>query len=354
MILVLNTGSSSVKWAVFDGDTTEVLTGIIGGIGGTGTERIGADKRPANTKDHADAIGRILAALRERNLPPEALDGVGHRVVHGGTSLTKPTLITPAIRDTLQSLCALAPLHLPPALAGIDAMAIAAPGIRQAISLDTAFHADQGQIETTYALPTDAREAGLRRYGFHGLSYASLCATLGRDLPRRTLALHIGAGVSLCAIFEGRSVATTMGYSPLSGPPMATRSGDLDPLAVLALAQTHGIDGAAQMLARESGLLGLSAISGDMMTLEASGDPRAAFAIDHFCYWIARAAAGLLPALGGVDGIVFTGGIGENSERVRAGILCHLAWLSAVPVHVVAAAEERQIASECAPLLAAR
>lgn len=410
MILVLNTGSSSIKFALFEeagdasapgaegkprdeapgpggrrGDGTGAsgparllprLAGGIDGIGGEGRLRIGPQASPVAAADHAAALDATLGGLREAGVDPRHLSAVAHRVVHGG-ALTEPALLTP---DTLARIAAavpLAPLHNPHALAAIAAMRDRAPDLPQVASFDTAFHATNPPLATTYALPAAARAAGIRRYGFHGLSYAGMVRQFGPDLPPRLLALHLGNGVSLCAIRDGRSVATSMGYSPLSGPTMGTRSGDIDAAAVLRLAEAHGIEGAHSLLSRESGLRGLSGGTSDMRALLASDAPEAAFAVAHFCYWAARHAGSLAVALGGVDALAFTGGIGENAAPVRAGILAHLQWLGlrldpaandaarAGPaplrigggtggpgIWVVAADEERQIARDAQALLA--
>ena len=352
MILVLNTGSSSVKVALFDGQAKGIAQGMVSGIGGAGQLRLGEQRSEVRTADHAHAIDLMLAALAESGHSMADFGAVAHRVVHGGEGLRAPCRVTPQTRAQIAAAVPLAPLHNPPALAGIDAFAIRNPALPQFGSFDTAFHAGQPKVATTYALPAQLRARGIRRYGFHGLSYASLVATLGDSLPERLLAFHLGAGVSLCAIHNGKSVATSMGYSPLSGPTMATRAGDIDAAAVLRLAAEDGIAATESNLNHRSGLLGLSGISGDMQTLLADPSPDAAFAIDHFCYWIARQAGSLIAAMGGVDGFAFTGGIGENSALIRDRIIGHLSWLGPKPVHVVPAQEERQIARDALSILA--
>lgn len=344
MILVLNMGSSSLKAAVFDNGLAILAQGGVSEIGGAGTLSLNGRAAPCACQSHASALESWLAALTATGADLSALRIVAHRVVHGGADLTTAQPLSPALRDRIAQLSDLAPLHNPPALAGMDAAATRWPDLPQIAVFDTAFHATQAPVDTTYPLPASLREAGLRRYGFHGISYAGLVRSLGPDLPPRLLAFHIGAGVSACAIRDGQSAATTMGYSPLSGTPMGTRSGDIDPALVLRLARDLGIEGAEQILWRESGLSALSGIGPDMQRIEAAGTPEAEFAIDHFCQWIARQAAGLIPAMGGVDAFAFTGGIGENSDRVRSGILDRLAWLGDLPVHIVRADEERTIA----------
>ena len=262
---------------------------------------------------------------------------------------------TPEIRSRIADCARLAPLHNPHNLAAIDDITDRAPGLPQVACFDTAFHATMPELARRYALPRRPETEGIRRYGFHGTSYAAMVrgwrAVTGTDLPRRLLALHLGNGASLCAISEGRSVATTMGYSPVSGTTMGTRTGEIDGSAVLAIAREIGID--ATDANRQSGLLGLSGLSSDMRTLSASTSDAARFAIDHFCYWAARHAGSMIAAMQGIDAIAFTGGIGENAVDIRNRIATLLAWAGEVPVHVVPAQEEMHIARETLDLVAA-
>ena len=249
----------------------------------------------------------------------------------------------------------MAPLHNPANLTGIRALQRLAPDLAQYASFDTAFHASNPEVAVRYALPAEAEALGLRRYGFHGISYASLVRKVSEvgPLPERLLALHLGNGASLCAILRGESVATTMGYSPLSGIPMGTRCGDIDGNAVLRLAEVHGVAMASDILNRGSGLLGLGGAS-DMRGLQRSGSAEARFAVEHFVYWVTRHAGSMIAALGGLDAIAFTGGIGENDAGVRGRIVQGLAYVAAgKPVWVIAAEEERQIASEALALMRA-
>lgn len=344
MILVLNMGSSSLKAALFDDALGCLAQGGVTEIGQAGRMSLDGKSAPCACQSHAAALETWLSALGASGMDLSGLRVIAHRVVHGGPDLTTAQPLSPALRAKIEQLSALAPLHNPPALAGMDAAAARWPGLPQVAVFDTAFHATQAPVDTTYPLPADLRDAGLRRYGFHGISYSGLVRSLGNGLPARLLAFHIGAGVSVCAIHNGASVATTMGYSPVSGTPMGTRSGDVDPALVLRLVRDLGLDRAERILWRESGLAALSGAGPDMQRIEAAGTPEADFAIDHFCQWIARQAAGLIPAMGGVDAVAFTGGIGENSDRVRTGILDRLAWLGGLPVHIVRADEERTIA----------
>jgi acetate kinase len=293
--------------------------------------------------------------------------------VHGGAELTETCRVTPDVIDAISACVPLAPLHNPANLVGIQSVADLAPGLPQYAAFDTAFHATNPKVATAYALPAAERAQGLRRYGFHGISYAALVRVLrGQgDLPERLLACHLGNGASLCAIVNGRSVATTMGYSPLDGLTMGTRSGSIDGNAVLRLAELHGIAGAGRILNRESGLLALGGAS-DLRALHASDSPDARFALQHFAYWAVRHAGSMVAAMGGLDAMVFTGGIGENDPWMRAEILAGLGFLgvssdpdanarnestlhdatSRVAIRIVPADEERQIAREAQGLMA--
>jgi acetate kinase len=356
-ILVLNAGSSSIKAAVCDGELSQRTRADVTVIGASeGRISVGGETRMADLPDHAAALAALLDVLAAQGVTPDSLRAAAHRVVHGGARLTAPCRITEDTRAAIAANVPLAPLHNPHNLAAIDAIAALAPDLPQCASFDTAFHATNPAVATTYALPGVLTDGGIRRYGFHGTSYAGLVATwmqvTGTPLPTRVLAMHLGNGASLCAIRDGRSVATTMGYSPLEGLTMGTRSGSIDANAVLDLAEAHGIDGARRILNRESGLLGLSGISADMRGLEQDGSDAARFAIDHFCYWAARHAGSMAAALGGVDAIAFTGGIGENAPAIREAILGHLDWLGDIDVRVIPADEERQIARDAQAVLA--
>lgn len=332
MLLVVNAGSSSLKLALFDAGLTQVARAQ--------SERIG-------TGGPADHLAALALGMAEMKVSAGDLAGAAHRVVHGGAHMVTTHRVTPQIEAEIEACIPLAPLHNPANLAAIRALDRLSPDLPQYASFDTAFHATNPDVATRYALPPEAEALGLRRYGFHGLSYASLVRKLGAagPLPRRLLALHLGNGASLCAILDGRSVATTMGYSPLSGITMGTRSGEIDGNAVLRLAEIHGIEGAGRILNRGSGLLGLGGVA-DMRSLHAAGSPEADFAIRHFVYWAVRHAGSLIAAMGGLDAMAFTGGIGEHDAEVRLAIARGLAWAGEVPVLVVEAEEERQIAAE--------
>lgn len=355
-VLVINAGSSSIKTALFDANLRETLRIEAAGIGTQGTIRTGDGTRHDLTlPDHRSALAAIFDALSSAGIQPRTLRAAAHRVVHGGADLTASARITPAIRAAISDAVPLAPLHNPHHLSAIDAVQALVPGLPQFATFDTAFHATNPAVARRYALPDVPATANLQRYGFHGTSYAALVhgfeQATGTPLPRRLLALHLGNGASLCAIRDGQSVATTMGFSPLSGLTMGTRAGEIDAGAVLHLVNTLGADAATHLLYHDSGLLGLSGLSADMRTLEASTTPQAQFARDHFCYWIARQAGSMVAAMQGIDGIAFTGGIGENDAAVRNNVLAQLSWLGNIPHWVIPAAEEQQIARDAITLL---
>ncbi len=337
VILVLNAGSSTIKAAVFE-DGREVA-------------RAGSDAVP----DHGAALSRVMADLAAKGHAIDSFAAAAHRVVHGGETLSASARITRGVRAQIAACIPLAPLHNPHHLDVIDRIAARAPDLPQFASFDTAFHASIPEVARRYALPDTPDTRGLRRYGFHGISYAALVEALprqiGQPLPRRLLALHLGNGASICAIQDGRSVATTMGYSPNAGLTMGTRSGDMDPAAVLELARRMGVDAAEHLLTHASGLLGLSGESFDMRTLQTSGAPGAQLAIRHFCYWAARHAGSMIAAMGGLDAIAFTGGIGENAGDIRNDILLKLKWAGDVPAYIVPAQEEAFVAREASNLM---
>lgn len=352
MILVVNAGSSSIKVAVYDRDLTGVMAGQISGIGGALAHlALGEDDRNIAAADHDAALAMILASLKRQGVTADHLSAAAHRVVHGGTTLVAPCAITPDVIEGIEAAIPLAPLHNPKNLAGIRALQGLAPDLPQYASFGTAFHAHQPEIATTYAIPKEQRAKGIRRYGFHGLSYAWMVTQFGDALPRRLLGLHLGSGASLCAIRDGVSVATSMGYSPLDGLTMGTRSGAIDGMAVLRMAADMGADATAHMLNHDSGLKGLGG-SNDMRLLLAADTGSARFAVEHFCYWAARHAGSAIVAMGGLDAVAFTGGIGENAAPVRDRIMEHLQLFGDVPVHVVKTDEERQIATDAIGLIA--
>lgn len=352
MILVLNAGSSSLKVEVFTSDLTSVLSGSVTSIGTNSTIKLGDETKATKTVGHADALAQMLDSLAHAGITLDNLTAAAHRVVHGGTILTQPARVTPQVIAAIKSVFPLAPLHNPNNLAAMLALQAAAPDLPQYASFGTAFHATNPAVATRYAIPQTEHDAGIRRYGFHGLSYAGMVASFGDTLPRRLLAMHLGNGASLCAIKDGKSIATSMGYSPLSGLTMGTRSGDIDGAAVLRISAALGEDEADRMLNKNSGLQALGG-DNDMRNLLNRDDAEAAFAVDHFCYWAARHAGSAIVAMGGMDAVAFTGGIGENAAPVRDKIMAQLACFGDVPVHVIAADEEKQIARDALTLMVA-
>jgi acetate kinase len=343
-ILVVNAGSSSLKFQVFATDGTKDLRrqakGQMDGIGSRPRLRAeGADGKrlidrsyPADqVPDLPTAISATAAWLRETQ--KVELIAVGHRVVHGGPDYDQPTLVNAEVLGRLERYEPLAPLHQPNNLAPIRLLLARRPELPQVACFDTAFHRGHGALADRYAIPESLYEEGVRRYGFHGLSYEYIADRLPQVAPDiakgRVIVAHLGSGASMCALSGGRSVESTMGFTALDGLPMGTRPGQIDPGVVLYLVGQKGINPAVvqDMLYRESGLKGLSGVSNDVRELQASADPRAAFAIDYFVYRVGLQAGMLAAALGGLDGFVFTAGIGENSPSMRARIAETLAWL---------------------------
>lgn len=345
-ILVLNAGSSSIKFTVYDCQGPEQLSvrykGQIEGISTNPRFRVqdaagvmihedSWAPRPLG-RSHAYALERLVAYL-DPQLPEEGLLGVGHRVVHGGPRYTAPVVIDETVLAELEAFVPLAPLHQPANLAGIAAAIEFLPGVPNVACFDTAFHRTHAPVVERYAIPEEFYAEGVRRYGFHGLSYEYIAHVLPRVAPElaegRVVVAHLGNGASMCAMHRRRSVESTMGFTALDGLPMGTRCGQIDPGVLLYLMQEKGM-GAKQiedLLYKRSGLLGLSGISNDMRTLIASSDPRAALAIDYFVYRVIRETGALAAAMGGIDGIVFTAGIGENSPLIRERVCRGLAWL---------------------------
>lgn len=335
-VLTLNAGSSSVKFALFGvaGDRP-LATGIADRIGPDGTLRLnGGDGRvlAAGGHDLTSHAGAITAAIASFGaaFPDLALRAVGHRVVHGGAHHAGPVRVTDRVLAELRALAAFAPLHQPHNLAGIEAATRAFAGVPQVACFDTAFHRGQPWINETFALPRQFHDDGVRRYGFHGLSYEFIAGVLPADVARgRVVVAHLGNGASMCAMVAGRSVASTMGFSALDGLAMGTRCGQIDPGVLLYLMDHKQMNAAqiADLLYRQSGLLGLSGISNDMRILQASDAPEAAQAIGYFVERCRREVASLAAAMGGIDALVFTGGIGENAGTVRAGVCSGLGWM---------------------------
>ncbi|MDQ2803886.1 MAG: acetate kinase, partial [Pseudomonadota bacterium] len=336
-ILTLNAGSSSLRFALFDaeiaagGDMQATARGEVANLDGTPhllaydtTGTVIADQHwPAEKPPGFETVLHTLLAFADDHLGQRGLAAVGHRVVHGGADHVAPAEVTSALLADLEALTALDPLHMPHNIAPIHAVAAARPTLPQVVCFDTAFHHTLPLVARSFALPRDLQAAGVRRYGFHGLSYEYIAGRLARDAPAlargRVIVAHLGSGASLCALQDGRSVATTMGFSTLDGLVMATRCGSLDPGVLLYLArQGRSFADVEDMLYHRSGLLGVSGSSGDIRDLLASDDPRAREAIELFTYRIATEVGALVSALGGLDGLVFTAGIGEHAPAIRA------------------------------------
>jgi acetate kinase len=342
-MVVLNAGSSSLKFAVFRSGDPPVLL-IRGQVEGLSTKPhfvardaagtvVAEQQWPAGENlGHSRAID-VVFGWGQRVLGEHRIVAAGHRVAHGGTTFTQPVVVTPGVLDELERLVPLVPLHQPHNLMAIKAVAQRAPELPQVACFDTSFHTTQPAVAKVFALPKKYSEEGVRRYGFHGTSYEYIASVLPKfDLNAsrgRTVAAHLGNGASMCAMKSGKSIATTMGFSSIEGLPMGTRCGSLDPGVLLYLMDRHKMDARAleELLYEESGLLGVSAISGDMRTLLASSDRRAAEAIDLFVYRVRRELGSLVAALGGLDALVFTGGIGENAAIIRGRICRDAAWL---------------------------
>ncbi|MDP1605048.1 MAG: acetate/propionate family kinase [Rhodocyclaceae bacterium] len=347
-LLTLNAGSSSIKFALFRcGHPVPAQPEIVGQIDGIGTAsgaRIKArdntgrtlddsDLALANDHPHRAALDHLVGWLHQYEAGWQIV-GIGHRVVHGGQEYSQPILIDDATVAKLKAFIPLAPLHQPHNLAGIEAMRAALPGIPQVACFDTAFHRSQPAIAQLFALPRRITAQGVRRYGFHGLSYEYIADVLPQHLPPdhangRVIVAHLGNGASMCAMLGRKSQATTMGFTAVEGLMMGTRTGAIDPGVLLYLMEYDGMDAKAltHLLYKESGLLGVSGISQDMRELLASDQPEAKEAVDLFCYRIVREIGSLAAAIGGLDALVFTGGIGEHAAPVRANVCQQLGWL---------------------------
>ena len=387
-ILVVNAGSSSVKFQVFsiegEGRLRRQIKGQMDGIGSRPRLRAsGATGDPLADRAYPiEAVADVPAAMGiagdwlrdELRINPIA---VGHRVVHGGPEYDRPVLIDHGIVARLEKFVALAPLHQPHNLAPIRSILANFPALPQVACFDTAFHRTHGEVADYYAIPHQLHAEGVRRYGFHGLSYEYIAKTLPQVAPdiakRRVIVAHLGSGASMCALKAGQSVESTMGFTALDGLPMGTRPGQLDPGVVLYLISEKAMtpSNVQNFLYRDCGLKGLSGVSNDMRELEASDDPRAKLAIDYFVYRIGLNAGMLAAALQGLDAFVFTAGIGENSARIRTRVAEQLAWLgvaldpaensrharlisrsgSLIPVYVVPTDEELMIAQHTLSLI---
>lgn len=388
-ILVINAGSSSLKYALYRIDRDELAllqSGLIDKLNGA-PHFVAKDARGARVASrdwdegalaaHDGAIEFLLEYLRGP-LGASALAAVGHRVVHGGTRHFDPVRLTPSIIDDLERLVPLAPLHQPHNLAPIRIFARRAASLPQVACFDTAFHHSAPALAQTFALPHEMTDAGIRRYGFHGLSYEFIAGRL-REIDAatakgRVIVAHLGNGASMCAIVDGSSVATTMGLTAIDGLMMGTRTGAIDPGVLLYLQRERGMDERAldDLLYHRSGLLGVSGIASDMRTLLASDDPHARFAIELFCYRAVREIGSLAAAMNGIDALVFTAGIGEHAAPVRERIVAPLGWLGfacdrdansrdavriaapgSKPVYVIPTDEERMIANHTRRIIGA-
>jgi acetate kinase len=340
-ILVINAGSSSIKFCVFAVEGDGLRRGLQGQVAGlTTVPRFLARRGDATVADrsftgpisHAAGLECVLDCVRTE-IGATALAGVGHRVVHGGLEFMAPIRVDDAVLARLDRYVPLAPLHQPHNLAAIRLMIESLPGVPEVACFDTAFHRSIPEIAQWFALPPRFAEAGVRRYGFHGLSYEYIASVLPqidrRAAEGRTVVFHLGNGSSMCAMNGGRSVATTMGFTAVEGLPMGTRCGALDPGVVLFLLDEMKLTvrEVERLLYLQSGLLGMSGVSSDMRDLLGSDVPAARRAVDVFIYWAGRELGSLAAALGGLDAVVFTAGIGENQPEVRARICRNAAWL---------------------------
>jgi acetate kinase len=376
-----------VKFQVFavdsDGRLRRQIKGQMDGIGSRPRLRAtdASGEKLAERAYPIESVGDVPAALQvaadwlrdEQQITPLA---VGHRVVHGGPEYDRPVLIDHSVVGRLERYAALAPLHQPHNLAPIRSLLANFPSLPQVACFDTAFHRDHGDLADFYAIPRRLHEEGVRRYGFHGLSYEYIAKTLPKVAPEvatgRVIVAHLGSGASMCALYGGRSIESTMGFTAIDGLPMGTRPGQIDPGVILYLISVKGMQPAEvqDFLYRDCGLKGLSGVSNDMRELQTSTDPNAAFAVEYFVYRAALNAGMLAAALQGVDAFVFTAGIGENSDSVRARIAERLGWLGialdsvensrhalrisrpeTTPVYVVPTDEELMIAQHTLSLL---
>ena len=391
-VVTLNAGSSSIKFALFElpDQAPRLLAAGLAEMTPAGRrlrvrDPLGRIMHEEHWDDdgaafHADALQRVLGG-RQSVFPASGVLAVGHRVVHGGMHYDRPLQVDAAVLTDLRALVPLAPLHQPHNIAGIEAAQAAWPGVPQIACFDTAFHRAHPFVNDTFALPRRLYDEGVRRYGFHGISYEYITLRLREIAPLhaagRVVVAHLGNGASMCAIRDGQSVASSMGFTALDGLPMGTRTGQLDPGVVLYLMQEKRMtaEQISDLLYEESGLKGLSGISADMRELEASDRPEAAQAIDYFVFRVRRELGGLAAVLSGVDAMVFCGGIGEHAWRVRERVLDGMEWLgidldrdanraangnhpavissqrSRSRVFVIPTDEEAMIARHCAALL---
>ena len=378
-LIAINAGSATLKFRAYQPDGVQLLArGMVDRFGSAGAtlelDYAGRQTRvtlAGNSRD--EAVGAVLNILADKGLAPMA---VAHRVVHGGEHYTSPVVLTPSVVDDLAALIPLAPLHQPASLAVMTAFARVDQQLTQIACFDTAFHCGQADVATRFGIARHWHDKGIRRYGFHGLSYASIARRLAdmSQASQRVVVCHLGSGASACAIHDGRSIASSMGFSALDGLMMSTRPGTLDPEVILYWIENEGMDVSAvrQELYKNSGLLGVSGgLSADMRELLISKEAAAKEAVELFCYRAAREVASLATTMKGLDAVVFTAGIGERSPEIRARILKQLSWLgfemdiaanlarsqrittpnSPRHAYVIATDEEGEMAREAASLL---
>jgi acetate kinase len=369
-LLTLNAGSSSIKFALFSvPELEQLIIGQIDGIGSQAAFKAKSSDETINEKyewSSEDAPQNHSAALKwlihwlNQHMADLKIRAVGHRVVHGGQLYSEPVLINDEVIHQFETLLSLAPLHEPHNIAGIKAARESFGDIPQVACFDTAFHRNQPFINDTFAIPRRFYEDGVRRYGFHGLSYEYISKKLPELFPEhargRVIVLHLGNGASMAALKDGKSIASTMAFSALDGLPMGTRCGDIDPGVLLYFMEFKGMDvkEISDLLYKESGLKGLSGISNDMRTLEASDAPQAKEAIDYFISRVKREIGSLAMALGGLDAMVFTGGIGENSVHIRKEALKGCEWLGVQLDEAKNASGEMVISTEYSSVLCLR
>jgi acetate kinase len=376
-VVVLNTGSSSLKFAVYPmvAEAPALLRGEVEGIGGSAKLTIGDQSRSVEATDLHRAM-EVLAGMPDGPLAGE-IAAFGHRIVHGGPSLDRSMLVDDVALATIEAVSPLAPLHNPAALDVLKGLRQRFPGVKQVACFDTAFHRGHPPVADRFAIPDALYQEGVRRYGFHGLSYQYIAGAMKTAAPEiaggRVVVGHLGSGASMCGLVDGHSVDSSMGFTALDGLPMGTRSGSLDAGVILWLQQQKGwsVDRVEHFLYYECGLKGMSGLSNDIRVLLASDAPLAALTVDYFVYHTARTAGALAVSMGGIDGMVFTAGIGEHSAPIRARVLERLRWLgfevdaaaneaghgritaagSRLPAFVIPTDEERVIARETMALV---
>lgn len=385
-ILTINAGSSSIKFALFElhDELVQIAEGLAENIGAAPHLRIklgGKVVLEKNWPDHSqlhheDLLSEVLSWV-DSHLGDDVLVAAGHRIVHGGKTFIGPLLLDPAHLADIARLSQLAPLHEPHNCAAVQALFNLRPDLKQVGCFDTSFHHTMPEIATRFAIPREYYDEGVRRYGFHGLSYEYIASRLPDIAPRltkgRVIIAHLGNGASMCALLDGKSIDSTMGFTALDGLIMGTRTGAIDAGVLLYFMQTHGMnaDDLTSLLYKKSGMLGISGISADVRTLQSNGSEAALQALDLFAYQAARQAAGLIASLGGLDGLIFTAGIGEHAPSIRAAICARLAWMgikisdaaneknesaisdpdSAVEVRVIPTNEELMIATHTLNLI---